>query len=163
MPHKDPEKRKAYNQTPARKKSRRICKWKSRGIIVDDNDWDYFYDYYLSVTNCQICKKELTEDRYNTHSTRAPHHDHNILDKPNVIAICCHACNANDKSRNTSGEPNIRYIKKDKCWCFQKLIQGKHYFKSGFKTKQEAIDYKLNFLLKLRMEPPNEGEDHKIQ
>ena len=122
MAYKDLEAKKAYQkeytQSPVGIKSRRISKWKRNGIIVED--WDKFYDSFLATTNCQICQKELTEDRYNTHSTRAPHHDHNILDKPNVIAICCHACNANDRSDNTSGEPNISYCKRDKNWTFQK-------------------------------------------
>ena len=139
---------KAYAQTPAGKKSMRIAKWKSRGIIVEGNDYDYFYDLFLSVTNCHLCKKELTTDRYTTHSTRCPHHDHNIKDRPNVIAICCNACNVNDRSTNTSGEPNIYNDKRRGTWYFRKLIQGKIYSKYGFKTKEEAIDYKLNFLLK---------------
>tara|TARA_R110000823_G_scaffold41998_2_gene110240 strand:- start:110 stop:571 length:462 start_codon:yes stop_codon:yes gene_type:complete len=136
---------KEYNQTPAAIKSKRISHWKSRGIIVPDNDWDAFYDFYLTITNCQLCKKELTDDKKITHSTRVPHHDHNILDKPNVIAICCQACNANDRLDNTSGEPNVSYCKTKKYWTFQKIIQGKRYYKGGFKTKQEAINYKKYF------------------
>ena len=147
MPQSKEEKKaydKEYAKTPAGKKSRRIASWKRQGIIVED--WDKFHELFLSVTNCQICQKELTEDRYTTHSTRAPHHDHNILDKPNVIAICCQACNANDRSDNTSGEPNIYYIKSTDNWCFQKKFQGKQYYKGGFKTKEEAINYKKDFL-----------------
>ncbi len=149
MPHKCPEARKAYTQSPTGRKSARISKWKNRGIIVEENDWDYFHDLFLSITICQKCKKELTIDRYPTHSTRCVDHDHNINDKPNVRMICCTACNLNDNSRNTSGEPNIYYFKPSKCWRFKKRIQGKNYCKTGFKTKQEAIDYKLNFLANL--------------
>jgi len=134
-----------YGKTPIAKKIKKIGCWKSRGIIVEENDWDYFHDLYLSITNCQKCKKELTTGK-RTHSTKCVDHDHNINDKPNVRMICCTACNLNDNSRNTSGEPNIYYFKPSKCWRFKKRIQGKNYCKTGFKTKQEAIDYKLNFL-----------------
>ena len=143
-------------------KSNRINRWKSLGIRVENDDWESFYQIFLSITECQICKKELTIDKRTTHSTRCVDHDHAINDRPNVRAICCNACNVNDNSRNTSGEPNIYYNKRGDTWYFQKAIKKTTYTKSGFKTKQEAIDYKLNFLLKLRMEPPNEGEDQSI-
>lgn len=142
------EDKKAYNkeyaQTPAGIKSNRISRWKRKGIIVED--WDAFYDYFLSITNCQLCQKELTTDRYSTHSTKCVDHDHSINDRPNVRTICCQTCNANDKSTNTSGEPNISYHKINKCWCFKKTIKGKYYCKYGFKTFQEAVDYKISIL-----------------
>ena len=146
MPRKDPEKEKEYWQSPSGKKSSRISNWKRQGIIVDDEDWDYFYDYFLSVTDCHLCKKELTEDKRTTHSTRCVDHDHAINDRPNVRMICCNSCNSYDKSTNTSGEPNIIYWKDRNSWRFQKIIQGKKYGKSGFKTKEEAINYKHKLL-----------------
>ena len=152
--------KKAYYESPTGKKKSRISKWKSQGIIIED--FDKFYDSFLSTTNCQLCKKELTIDKKITHSTKCVDHDHLINNRPNVRMICCHSCNSNDRLSNTSGEPNICYHKREKCWRFQKMIQGKYYNKAGFKTKQEAIDYKLNFLLKLRIEPPKLGEDQSI-
>ena len=137
---------KAYGQTPNGKKLGRIGNWKNQGIIVEDNDYNKFYNSFLLVTHCELCKKELTIDRQNTHSTRCVDHNHAINDRPNIRAICCNACNTNDNSRNTSGEPNIYYNKNRKSWCFTKIIQGKKYSKSGFKTKQAAVDYKYEFL-----------------
>jgi hypothetical protein len=141
---------KKYKQSPAGKKAQKIASWKYQGIIVEENDWDYFYDLYLSTTHCQICKKELTIDKRTTHSTRCADHDHNITDRPNVRYICCQACNANDNSKNTSGEPNINYTKTRGTWHFQKYIQGKRYFKSGLKTFEEAITYKKEFICQLK-------------
>jgi hypothetical protein len=135
---------KEYNQTPSRKKSN----WKRAGIIVDD--FDKFYEKFLSTTHCEICKKKLTVDKNNTHSTKCVDHNHNINDRENVRYICCNACNANDNSRNTSGEPNIYYHKQNECWRFQKEIQGKRYNKCGFETKEEAIAYKYSFLHRLK-------------
>tara|TARA_R110001606_G_scaffold379930_1_gene540180 strand:- start:64 stop:582 length:519 start_codon:yes stop_codon:yes gene_type:complete len=145
-----------------RRKSNRISQWKCQGIIVKGNNWDTFYDYALSITHCQKCPKKLTNDKRNTHSTRMVDHDHNISDRENFRYICCNACNNIDKSTNTSGIPNVFYRNDNESWCFQKMIQGKTYRKSGFKTIEEAIDYKLNFLLKLRILPPNEGELQSI-
>lgn len=135
---------KAFNQSPKGKKSVRISRWKRNGIIVDD--YDKFYDLYLSTANCEKCKKELTIDKQTTHSTKCVDHDHSINDLPNVRMICCNSCNVNDRSTNTSGEPNIHYNKRKKYWCFQKIIQGKHYNKSGFKTFEEALEYKKDYL-----------------
>jgi len=139
--------KKAYRQTPAGKKSIRISNWKTRGIIVED--FNIFYDSYLKITNCQLCEKYLTIDKYHTHSTRCVDHDHLINDRPNVRAICCHACNSNDKLTNTSGEPNIHYHKNNKNWTFKQIIQGKRYKKAGFKTFKDAVQYKYQFLSNL--------------
>tara|TARA_R100000541_G_scaffold57712_1_gene68087 strand:- start:285 stop:743 length:459 start_codon:yes stop_codon:yes gene_type:complete len=136
---------KEYRQTPVGKKTQRISHWKAQGIIVED--WNTFYDYVLFVTHCQMCKKQLTIDKRNTHSTRCVDHDHTIKDKPNVRMVCCNACNVEDSSTNTSGEPNIYYDKTNDIWRFEKTLQGKKYTKAGFKTKTEAIDYKHKFNL----------------
>ena len=145
-------KQKEYYQTPAGKKSTRTSKWKAQGIII--KNVDEFYDLFLSTLHCQICKKELTVDKKTTHSTRCVDHNHNINDRENVRYICCNACNSNDNSRNTSGEPNISYHKKTKIWRFDKIIKGKRYTKSGFKTKEEAIAYKKEFICRLKSSKP---------
>jgi len=149
------EKIKEYSQTPVRKKTMRISSWKKKGIIVED--WDKFHELFLSITNCEKCKKELTYDKRNTHSTKCVDHDHLVNDKPNVRMICCHACNAEDKLNNTSGESNIRYRESHKCWYFEKIIQGKRYYKGLFKTKEEAINYKKVFLSQHIIEKDSSG------
>ena len=135
---------KTYRQTPQGKKSNRIARWKYNGIIVED--YNKFYDSYIKITDCELCNKALTIDKYNTHSTRCVDHDHAINDRPNVRAVCCHACNVNDNLTNTSGEPNIYYHKLKGKWAFFKKIQGKIYTKGGFKTFKDAVQYKYQFL-----------------
>ena len=167
MPHKYTEERRAYNkeynqenkeeirlqrlvyrQTPKGKKAYKKADWKAQGIII--NDFDKFYDLFLSTTHCQICKKKLTVDKKNTHSTKCVDHDHNITDKENVRYICCLACNSNDNCNNTSGEPNIYFEKRSDNWLFKKIIKGKIHISPLFKTKREAINYKYSFLHKLK-------------
>ena len=82
-------KHKVYLQTPAGIKSNRISKWKSYGVICDD--WDVLYEKYINTEFCEDCKCELTEDRYNTKTTRCLDHDHNTGLFRNVV---CNSCNA---------------------------------------------------------------------
>ena len=133
--------RKAQRQTPQGKKTSRKAKWKEQGIII--KNFDEFYEMYLSTTHCQICQKELTIDKKITHSTKCVDHNHNINDRENVRYICCTACNANDRTDNTSGIPNIHFT--NNYWIFNKIIKGVRFQSPPFKTKQEAINYKVNF------------------
>jgi hypothetical protein len=145
----NPEIVKGYSQKPERVKYNRIRAWKRQGIIVPNDDWEKFYNYYLEINNCNYCKVKLTYDLVTTRTQKHVHHDHDINDKPNVVCICCAACNSERKQNNTSGEVNIIFNKRDNTWTFQKLINGTIYSRSSFKTKQEAIDYKIKFLADL--------------
>ena len=139
-------KQRERNKTPAGRKVTRICQWRERGIIVEYNDWDSFYEIVIATTHCQKCGKKLTTDKKRTHATRVVDHDHSIKNKPNVKYVCCHACNINDRIDNTSGCPNIIYNKENGCWQFQKRIHGRTYRKSGFETFEEAVEYRKQFL-----------------
>ena len=149
MPLKDPIARalasKEYAQTPERKKQQRIKSWKKQGIIVED--WNTFYDSVLSTTHCEVCMKELTIDRYPTPSRKCVDHNHNINNKPNVRAICCQSCNCgSDRANNKSGEAYIYWNQSNSSWRFAKKTKTSNFSKSGFKTIQEAIKYKNQFL-----------------
>ena len=55
------------------------------------------------------------------------------------------SCNKGNNKSNTSGHKNINYDRHKKRWRFHIQIYKKVICKS-FKTKQEAIDYKIQFL-----------------
>ena len=82
------EYQKEYRKTSARKKSSRISGWKQKGVVSDN--FDALYERYISTTNCELCNCELTEDRYNTSTTRCLDHDHQTGEFRNVL---CQACN----------------------------------------------------------------------
>ncbi len=135
MPYKD-------LQSPAAKKSKRISRWKARGIICDD--WDALYERYLSTTHCEKCDVELTGSNPRTRTSKCVDHDHSIKDRENVRGILCNACNLNDRCNNTSGVPNVSYDKRDDYWRYQKTVNDDKHVKT-FKTKEEAIRYKYIF------------------
>ena len=68
-----------------------INQWKSYGIIVEDDDWDGLYEYFIKETNCWICDKVFNKDI--NMDRRCLDHDHDLLDEPNVRYICCNYCN----------------------------------------------------------------------
>ena len=143
------EKQSAYAKSPAGKKSNRISRWKRAGIVVPDNNWNKFYDEYLSV---EICQKKvscngaiLTYDKETTITTKVVDHDHNIINKTNVKFICCHVCNTNDNLTNTSGHPNI--YKRDNKWIFSKNVNGITYTSpQRYKNIDDAINFKIKWL-----------------
>ena len=57
----------------------------------------------------------------------------------------CQSCNQGNNKSNTTGYKNICYDTHNKRWIFQIVINRKRIYKC-FKTKQEALDYKTQFL-----------------
>ena len=143
------ERNTAHKQSPAARKTKRIYDWKRAGIIVPDNNFDNFYDEYISV---KICQKKvscngaiLTHDIGNTRTTKVVDHDHNITNKPNFRFICCNACNVNDRVSNTSGEPNI--LKTRNRWLFSKMVKGIRYTSpQSYENIEDAINFKIKWL-----------------
>ena len=131
-----------YNQTPAGKKSQRISRWKSMGIISDD--YDALYERFMATTHCEKCSVLLTGADPFTRTTKSVDHDHDIKDRENVRGILCHACNSNDKCNNTSGVPNVSYDKMQDRWEYQKMVNRVTHRKY-FKTKADAIRYKYHY------------------
>tara|TARA_R110000787_G_scaffold246402_1_gene352158 strand:+ start:220 stop:675 length:456 start_codon:yes stop_codon:yes gene_type:complete len=82
---------KQYYQTDQCRKVRRIGQWKHSGLIDSDNDnYESIYDYYINTTQCENCDVELTQDRYNTSTTRCLDHSHITGLFRNIL---CQGCN----------------------------------------------------------------------
>ena len=135
MPYKD-------RQSPAAKKVNRISRWKQQGIKCDD--WDALHDRFMSTSHCEKCDVELTGSNPRTRTTKCVDHDHDIKDRENVRGILCHACNANDNCKNTSGVPNVSFSTRDDCWLYQKSVNRVPHTKT-FKTFEEAVCYKYEY------------------
>lgn len=135
-------KKRAYDQTPARKKGNRISKWKHYGIICAD--WDALDARFMDTSHCERCSVLLTSGGRNTRTSKCVDHDHSIDDRENVRGILCHACNSNDNARNTSGVPNVSYHKKGDGWTYQKVVNRVRHTKY-FKTFEEAVCYKYEY------------------
>ena len=81
---------KEYRQTPNGIKSRRIIRWKERGVINDD--FDKLYELYINTNNCNVCKKVFKNTK-----DRCLDHDHT---NGQFRQILCHSCNIHDNWKN---------------------------------------------------------------
>ena len=89
------QKQKEYRQTINGIKSYRISHWKRQGVVCDN--FDALYDHYTKTAYCDLCRVELTYDKYNTATTKCLDHDHSITDRPNFRNILCNSCNLQRK------------------------------------------------------------------
>ena len=88
---KNKEKIAEYFKTENGKKSIRINNWKTQNIIF--HDYDFLYDIFINTTNCDDCKRCLTQDNKTKSTTKCLDHDHSITDNENVRGVVCHTCN----------------------------------------------------------------------
>ena len=115
MPHKDPVKRKAYQekyrennkehikqqkkeyyQTEAGIKRHRIAHWKSyEGMSFVDYDWDEIYITYVSTDFCNYCDVELVEGQFGSNK-KCLDHNHKTGE---IRGILCNTCNSNEVFR----------------------------------------------------------------
>jgi len=82
------EQSKDYFKTPQGKKSKRISKWKQRGIICED--YDKLYELYINTWECDNCGIELIEGNYGS-NRRCMDHNHKTGIFRNIL---CNSCNS---------------------------------------------------------------------
>ena len=116
----------------------KISQWKTQGLITPD--YNIIYNRYVNSTNCEQCGHD--------YSYYIKHMDHEHIDNVvcNFRAILCHKCNSNSMLTNKSGFPNIS--KHGNYWRYQ-VTYKKVLHTKQFKTKPEAIAYKIEYELTL--------------
>ena len=136
------EKIQEYRETPKYIKSQTIFDWRRKGLIGDLNA---IYEIYIATTECMKCSVPV--------SGRNKHmdHDHNT---GLYRAVLCNSCNVGNildshcrKNNKSTGIKNISKCK----WGyeFHKNTKGVPHRK-WFKTLEETIQYKEQYLSKLR-------------
>ena len=145
MPTQTKEEKKEYNreyrESEKGKKKNTIRQWKHRGLVwTSEQEIEEIYDRWLNSEKCEKKGCEYTETNW-----KCMDHEHLNGKYGAFRNILCHRCNSNDNSRNTSGTPNIS--KSGNGWKYNKMKNRKKHQKC-FKTKQEAIDYKIEYELK---------------
>ncbi len=145
MPQRTKEEKKEYDkeyrQSENGKKSKTINQWKHIGLVVTSKEeMDEIYDRWLNSERCEKKSCEYTETNW-----KCMDHEHLNGKYGAFRNIICNSCNLNDKVTNTSGTPNI--CKNRNGWVYSKMKNRKKHQKY-FKTKKEAIDYKIEYELK---------------
>jgi hypothetical protein len=81
---------KQCNQTESSEKSKRIDKWKRRGLKLYGYTYDEVYEYYLSVNICEVCEVKLNTNNKNQ----------KCMDHCHITGcfrwVLCRNCNTND-------------------------------------------------------------------
>ena len=94
-----------YWKTPKGRKTKRISEWK-RSYKLKGN-LDKIYDIFINTKNCDICKRELTDDKYATSTRRSLDHSHIT---GYYRFICCHSCNTKIRFQETRFKKVIQEI-----------------------------------------------------
>mgnify|MGYP003650960786 CR=1 FL=1 len=130
---------KEYRKTPQGIKSRIISDWKAKGLI---DDYEKIYQIYLDTNNCMKCQVEI--------SGRNKHmdHDHDTNLYRSMLCASCNTGNPLDtKCRKDNISTGIKYISTHRDeYVFHKITKGTRHRKY-FKTLEEAIEYKEQYLL----------------
>ena len=122
------------------------CRWKKRGLIITDEEFEVIYQQYIYSTNCELCEKV-----YKSNRDRHMEHNHDTGEFRN---ICCNSCNSRkrDVKVRTDNKSGYRFILKSKCsttnqgfiWRFRVTING------NYKTIKSSTN--LEKLIKFRDE-----------
>ena len=125
-------------------KNKKKSSWKSMGIEIDPDDFEYVYNEYIHATNCDLCNKE-----FKTSFDRQLDHDHESGEVRNVV---CHKCNQQKEDYPFNTNTGLKHIIKSKN---KKCKNGYTYrlqlVRNGIKLlDKSSVD--INKLIKIRNE-----------
>ena len=128
-------------------KAKKKDNWKSRGMKIDHDDFDYVYNKYIHATNCDLCNKLFTKS-----NDRQLDHNHETGEVRNIVCCKCNYYKKDTKKRkNNTGEDYISKIKDKKyktgyCFRFRISRDEKYIISTSRKTLEEAIIVRDEFL-----------------
>ena len=143
-----------YKKTPQYKKCSTISEWKrirktQKGLPLlwdTQEEIDEIYERYLNSKKCEKCNKKYTKK-----NKKCMDHNHNTGKFRNIL---CNNCNCKTDrqipNNNTSGIMNISFDITNNEFRYRKCVNGKTFYK-GFETKQEAIDFKIEYEQNLKI------------
>tara|TARA_R110000796_G_scaffold7826_1_gene26437 strand:- start:57 stop:503 length:447 start_codon:yes stop_codon:yes gene_type:complete len=121
--------------------------WKSRGMKIDPDDFDYVYNEYIYATNCELCNKLFPNSK-----DRQLDHDHNTGEVRNIVCCKCNLCKKDNKKKLTNtGYDNISKLKNKRYktgYFFQIRIRrdDKYIIAARRKSLEEAIICRDEFI-----------------
>ena len=128
-------------------KSKMRCKWKKRGMKIDEDDFDYVYNEYIRATNCDLCNKLFpnTQDRQLDHN-------HITCDPRNIVCCKCNLRKKDNKKIPTNTGYDYIHKRKDKnyktgyCFRIQIVRDKKNIINTSRKSLEEAIKCRDEFI-----------------
>ena len=117
-----------------------IDSWKKQGL---KDDYEMVWDRFINSTHCENPKCNVVYGKKGdgTGTWKCMDHNHTPGLENNFRSILCNRCNLNLRMDNTSGTPNIYWIKKTQRWKYQRTLLGKEH-KKRFNSYYDAIIYK---------------------
>ena len=129
-------------------KSKTIYKWKSRGLKLNEGEtYDDIFEKVKNSTHCELCKDEFSED---DKKRRCMDHCH---ETGLFRMVLCNECNSqfgknhSKRKHHTNNKSGHRHISMEGDKFVFSIQRNKKTHKKRFKTLEEAIEYKSNYLI----------------
>jgi hypothetical protein len=128
-------------------KPKTIYKWKSRGLKLREGEsYDNIFEKVKNTTHCELCNDEFNTDEK---KRRCMDHCH---DTGFFRMVLCNECNSqfgknhNKRKLHTNNKSGHKHISMDGDKYVFSIQRNKKTHKKRFKTLEEALEYKSNYL-----------------
>ena len=127
-------------------KSKTIYKWKSRGLILrEEETYHSIYEHVINTDECEICFDEFTTEHK---KRRCMDHDH---ETGFFRYVLCNECNSqfgkdhNKRKVHTNNKSGHKHISIEGDKYVFSIQRDKKTHKKRFNTLEEAINYKNQY------------------